>query len=198
MREGEDTMTFEQAVEKYVESLLTGDIMTADAETANIESVVQAWVVLKYTFDKIDSRLKGLRDVLLARAEEFGRPTDKGGSKLLVNGTTVLRQRRLAALPDEKGLRGLLEKHGIKPDQAFSKVTKVVLDASKVQALVDLGKVPEADVAALRKASWALFVQANEELLETLDRMVGEAGEEIVEKSPRQKRSKVSGDRKGA
>jgi len=189
-------MTFQEAVEQYVESLLTGDIMTADADTANVESVVEAWVLLKYTYDKIDARLKGLREVLLARAEEFGKSTDKGGSKLLVNGTTVLRERRQAALPDEKGLRTLLEKHGIKPDQAFSKVTKVVLDASKVKALVDLGKLPEDDVEDLRKVTWALRVQESADLAEALDSMLGEAGEEMTEKAPRQKRSKAAGSRK--
>jgi len=191
-------MTFQEAVEQYVESLLTGDIMTAEADTANVESVVEAWVLLKYTYDRIDARLKALREVLLARAEEFGKDTDKGGSKLLVNGTTVLRERRQAALPDEKGLRTLLEKHGIKPDQAFSKVTKVVLDASKVKALVDLGKLPEDDVEDLRKVTWALRVQESAELAEALDSMLGEAGEEIVEKAPRQKRAKASGSRKGS
>lgn len=191
-------MTFQEAVEQYVESLLTGDIMTADASTANVESVVEAWVLLKYTYDRIDARLKALREVLLARAEEFGKDTDKGGSKLLVNGTTVLRERRQAALPDEKGVRALLDEAGLKPDQAFSKVTKVVLDASKLQALVDLGKLPEDKVEDLKKVTWALRVQESAELAEALDALLGEAGQEIVEKAPRAKRSKATGDRKGA
>ena len=69
-------MTFEQAIEKYVESLLTGDVMTLDAESANVEAVVQAWVLLKYTQDRLEGRLKSLRKVLLARAEEFGKDTE--------------------------------------------------------------------------------------------------------------------------
>jgi len=190
-------MTFDEAIHTYVESLLTGDLMTADAETANVESVVQAWVLLKYTQDRIEARLKGLRNVLLDRAEEFGKSTEKGGNKLSVDGTVVLREKRVAALPEEKGLRALLEDRGIKPTEAFSKVTKVVLDASKVQALVDLGKLPEDKVQALKKVTWALRVKESFELAEALDAIVGEAGEEIVEKAPRAKRSKPSGSRKG-
>ena len=191
-------MTFEQAIEKYVESLLTGDVMTLDAESANVEAVVQAWVLLKYTQDRLEGRLKSLRKVLLARAEEFGKDTEKGGSKLSVDGTLVLREKRQAALPEEKGLRSLLEEHGIKPADAFSKVTKVVMDASKVQNLVDLGKLPAAKVTDLKKVTWALRVKESHELAEALDQMVGEAGEEIVEKAPRAKRGKASGSRKGA
>lgn len=189
-------MTFEEAVEKYVESLLTGNIMTSDAEEANVVSVVQSWVLLKYTKERIEERMKGLRKVLLDRAEEFGKETEKGGSKLSVEGSLVLRERRQAALPDEKKLRAILDEHGIKPDQAFTKVTKVVLDASKVQGLVDLGKIPEKKVDDAKKVTWALRVKESHELAESLDRMVGEAGEEMVEKAPRAKRAEADGNRK--
>lgn len=189
-------MTFEEAVEKYVESLLTGDIMTSDAEGANVVSVVQSWVLLKYTKERIEERMKGLRNVLLGRAEEFGKDTEKGGSKLSVEGSLVLRERRQAALPDEKKLRAILDEHGIKPTEAFTKVTKVVLDASKVQGLVDLGKIPEKKVDDAKKVTWALRVKESHELAESLDRMVGEAGEEIVEKAPRAKRAEADGNRK--
>jgi len=189
-------MTFEEAVEKYVEPILTGDIMTSDAEEANVASVVQSWVLLKHTKERIEERMKGLRNVLLGRAEEFGKETEKGGSKLSVEGSLVLRERRQAALPDEKKMRAILDEHGVKPDQAFTKVSKVVLDASKVQGLVDLGKIPEKKVDDAKKVTWALRVKESHELAESLDRMVGEAGEEIVEKAPRAKRAEANGNRK--
>ena len=189
-------MTFQEQVEKYIQSLLTGDLVAADMETANIGDVVEAWVLLKYTADRIEGRLKDLRTVLLDRAEEFGKTTEKGGNKLSVDGTLVLREKRVAALPEEKGLKTLLAKHGIKNDQAFSKVSKVVLDASKVQALADLGKVPEEDIQALRKVTWALRVKESYDLADILESIVGEAGEELTEKAPKSKRPKASGNRK--
>jgi len=191
-------MTFTEAVEQYVESLLTGDLMSSDEEEIDITSLVESWVLLKYTSDRIDKRLKALRKELLARVEEFGITTEKGGGKLTVDGTAVHRERRQAALPDEKGIKALLQEHGIKNDQAFSKVTKVVLDASKVKNLVDLGKLPEDKVEALRKVTWALRVKESYDLAEALDRMVGEEGEELVENAPRDKRSEAAGKRKGA
>lgn len=190
-------MQFQEAIQNYVESLLTGDIMTGDETTMNIDDLVESWVLLKYTYDRIEARMKALRKVLLERAEEFGKSTEKGGSKLSVNGTLVLREKRVAALPEEKGLKALLAKHGIKNDQAFSKVTKVVMDASKVKALADLGKIPEADIEALRQVTWALRVKESYDLADALDSMVGAAGEELVEKAPQAKRSKAAGSRKG-
>ena len=189
-------MTFQEQVEKYVESLLTGDLMTADANTAHIEQVVQAWVLLKYTGERIEARLKEIRKVLLDRAEQFGQTTEKGGSKLQVDGTLVLREKRTAALPDEKKVRDMLESAGLKPTEAFSKVTKVVLDASKVDALVSLGKLDEAEVEKAKKVTWALRVKESFDLADILEATVGQAGEEIVESAPKQKRSKAAGSRK--
>jgi hypothetical protein len=189
-------MTFQEQVEKYVESLLTGDLMTADANTAHIEQVVQAWVLLKYTGERIEARLKEIRKVLLDRAEQFGQTTEKGGSKLQVDGTLVLREKRTAALPDEKKVRDMLESAGLKPTEAFSKVTKVVLDASKVDALVSLGKLDEDEVEKAKKVTWALRVKESFDLADILEATVGQAGEEIVESAPKQKRSKAAGSRK--
>jgi len=189
-------MTFQEQVEKYVESLLTGDIMTSDVNTDHIESVVQSWVLLKYTQDRIESRLKEIRKVLLDRAAQFGHSTEKGGNKLQVDGTLVLRERRMAALPDEKKIRAMLEEAGLKPTEAFSKVTKVVLDASKVEGLVSLGKLDEDEVEKAKKVTWALRVKESYDLADILEATVGQAGEEIVESAPKKKRSKASGSRK--
>lgn len=189
-------MTFKEAVDHYIAALLRGTIMTGDEREANVSALVEAWVILKYTSDRIDKRLKAIRAVLLDKAEEYGKSTEKGGSKLLVEGSTVLRERRVASLPDEKKVRAMLEEHGVKPDQVFSKVTKVVLDASKIENLVALGKLPGDDIEAAKKVTWALRVKESHELADTLEAVVGEPGEELAEKAPRSKRGKASGSRK--
>lgn len=193
-------MTFQEQVEKYVQSLLTGDVMTFDVNTAHIGSVVRAWVLLKYTEDRLAARLKEIREVLLDRAEQFGQTTEKGGNKLQVDGTVILREKRLAALPDEKKIRALLEQAGLDPTEGFTPVTKVVLDASKVNALVALGKLDEDDVEAAKKATWALRVKESFDLADILEAMVGAAGSEIVETAPapKKKRSTAVGARKKA
>jgi hypothetical protein len=188
-------MPFQERVERYIESLMIGGVMFSDPGTLNIEDLVETWVLLKYTKDRVEKRLKDLRAELLDRAERFGRPTAKGGSKLSVNGSLVLREKRVASLPEEKGLKALLAKHGLKNDQAFSKVTQVVMDASKVRALADLGKIPEDEIEALRNVSWALRVKESYDLADVLEALVGEQGQEIVERV-RTKRQKAIGGRK--
>jgi len=192
-------MTFREAVEMYVGALLRGPLLVGDATRANISSLVEAWIILKYTQDQIDKRVKELRTVLLARANEFGRTTDNGGQKLRVEGSTVVREQRKASLPDEEKLRALLEDHDLAPDQAFTQVTKVVMDASKVQNLVDLGKLPKVDVESAKKIVWALRVKEDPDLLDALEEIVGGP---VTENAPRKarnvsKRSKAAGSRKG-
>lgn len=189
-------MSFREAVEKYVRDLMVGPPMTDPVEDTPIEDLVEHWVLLKYLKEASEDRMKALRNELLNRAETYGADTEKGGSKLTVEGTLVLRERRQAALPDEKKLRKLLDERGISPDKAFSKVTNVVMDASKVKALVDLGKLPGDKVEAMRKVTWALRVKESFDLADTLEAIAGQPGKEMVEE-PREKREQATGERKG-
>ena len=189
-------MTFEEAVKKYVQELLTSRLMTADPSDVDVVALTEAWVMLKHTKEAIEERLKGLREVLLDRAAEFGRTTEKGGQLLKVDGSTVLRERRKAPLPSEKDVRKLLEEYNLDSGAAFSKRTTVVLDASKLTSLIDLGKLPEDKVDALKKVTWALRVKESVELGETLDALVGSGEPELTE-DPRDKRGEAVGARKG-
>ena len=190
-------MTFREAVEQYARDLMQGPPMTDPVEDTPIEDLVEHWVLLKFLKEAAEDRMKGLRNELLSRAETYGADTKKGGSKLTIEGSLVLRERRQAALPDEKKLRKLLDDRGIAPDKAFSKVTKVVMDASKVQALVDLGKLPADKVEAMRKVTWALRVKESFDLSDILEAVAGQPGEEMVE-APRDKRETAEGTRKGS
>lgn len=189
-------MSFREAVEQYVRDLMNGPPMTDPVEDTPIEALVEHWVLLKYLKEASEDRMKALRKELLNRAETYGADTEKGGSKLTVEGTLVLRERRQAALPDEKKLRKLLDDRGIAPDKAFSKVTNVVMDASKVKALVDLGKLPADKVEAMRKVTWALRVKESFDFADTLEAVAGQPGEELTEE-PREKRGEATGARKG-
>lgn len=188
-------MAFKEAVKNYIGSLMTSTIMSGDLSGYDTETLVKAWVMLRYTQERIEDRLKLLRTLLLARAEKYGKPTDKGGSRLLSDGSTVIRERRQSALPDEKVVRKLLEEYGLGVDKAFSSVTKVVLDASKLKALVDLGKLPEDQIEEARKVVWALRVKEAPELIEALDDVAGVQVQEVVEE-PRPKRAESVGPRK--
>jgi hypothetical protein len=182
-------------IAQYAHSLLTGDHMTTNPAEMPIEEVVQAWVLYKHVSDSIEKRMKAFREVLLAKAEQYGKPTDKGGQVLSVQATKVLREKRVSAAPPEKGVRELLEKHELPIDEAFSTVKKVVLDPSKLQVLMDLGKLPSDEVEALKKVTWALRVKPSDTLLDTLDDYFSDEQEELIE-DPRPKKAKSGGKRK--
>ena len=189
-------MTFKEAVKTYVQTLLTGRIMTADPGEASIAGLVEAWVLLKYTKEALEDRLAALRVELLKRAGDFGRPTDKGGQLLKVKTSTVLRERREPALPPGGAIRKLLAEKGIDEDKAFSKQTTIVLDASKLAKLIDEGHLDEKEVKALKKITWALRVKEGAPLAESLDRLVGPPEPETTGE-PREKRETAVGPRKG-
>lgn len=188
-------MTFEELIKTAVKPLLTSPLMTAPAEGANIVSLTEAFVVLKQVGEMVEERQKALRDVILAKVAEFGKDDEKGGRGLLVEGSTVRRERRMATLPEEKGLKALLTEHALSFEEAFSKVTSVVLDASKVKALVDLGKLPEEKVDALKKITWALRVIPSDQLTDTFERVLV-LKEALPDVEPREKRPAADGNRK--
>lgn len=189
-------MTFEEAVQAYAKPLLASNLMRTDLNGVNLEWLIKAFVLLKHINEATEARMKEIREILLAEIAEQGRDTPKGGQQLVVEGTSLRREARTAALPDEKGLKALLTEHGIDFEQAFSKVVQVVLDASKLKALVDLGKIPEAKVDALKKVTWALRVIPSTELADCLQEAV--AGKEpLPEVAPRPKRASAAGKRKG-
>lgn len=190
-------------IETEVQPLLLGEAMTCELDDLEVDQLVEIWVLIDQCLKALDERKKAVRERLLKEAEEHGTLNDRGGQKLRVGGaaegTTVVREKRVASEPDEKGLRSLLEETGIKFAEAYSKVTKTVVDQSKVQNLVNLGKLKENDIDALKKVTWALRVYPAEELVDLLDELTypGPSTEELKEgNAPRSKRKKSKGERK--
>lgn len=190
-------MKYQTFLKKCVAPLLNSGTMTADPAEQSIETLIEMWAALYYSKDRIEKRLKALRTELLERAEVDGEPTDRGGNKLSVDGSLVLRERRVASLPDEKVIRTLLEQHDLKPADGFSKVTKVVLDASKIENLVALGKLPEKKVEAAKKTTYALRVKESYDLADMLEALIDTPLQETIKK-PAKKRFAATGKRKGA
>lgn len=166
--------TFEQLLAE-AENFVFGDALLESVETLGFEGVVNSFVLLQQLADLVDKRKEQLRKWLLPYIEQNGKPTDKGGQIIFMHNTKVQREQRKSKVPDEAGLRALLEKHEIPLDKAFSKITNVVLDPSKVDVLVKLGTLPEKDVEALKKIVWALKVVPSRELKEAMEQRLGQS-----------------------
>jgi len=189
-------MDFKHMVQACVKPVMTGNPMTLDLETSSVTDLVNAFVAMKYLNGKTGDRMKELREALLKKTEMFGVPTEKGGKLLRVGGTKVYREKRKAALPDEAKLRDMIESANLKVLDVFTKVSKVVLDASKLSAAINLGKLSEEEVEAAKKVVWALRVKESTGMGEMLESVEGPGAEKALP-TPRKKRATASGKRKG-
>jgi hypothetical protein len=167
-----------------------GNPLIAVPTTLGNQALVEAWTVLDALADQLETQRKTMREVLLARAKEHGKPTEKGGNRWTIGESEVLRECRRASLPDEETVRTLLTARGMPFDAAFSAVTKVVLDASKVEALVSLGKLPAAKIEAARKVTWALRVKPAEPMITILESVTGMKSEETTKAKAAKKTKK--------
>lgn len=186
----------EEWVDAELHPLLAGGAMTKPLRDMTDDEVIQAWTMLRFASSKIGDRLNEIREVLLEDAAEFGSDTDKGGQRLYIGRHLILREKRVSKLPRQKDFKELLEKANLKNSEAFTKKTTTVLDASKIQNLINLGKLSEEDVEGLKKVTWALRVKPDEGLEAILDEAFGEGEEELPDVPVRPKRGSAEGDRK--
>lgn len=180
--------------------MLRHPAMLDDPEQTPTEDLVKVWALLTRVGDAVEKRKKAIRKVLLARVETHGSPTEKGGQRVTVKGSLVLRERRRASQPDDKGLRDLLGSHGIDLAEGFSKTIKVVPDPSKLEALVNLGQLQAASVEKLHKVTWALRVKPSHALNDVIDEAIRDRSEVEVDGNvkPRTKKTQSSGQRRSS
>lgn len=187
-----------EIMDAYLKPFMESTLISGDFKTAPTEPLLHVWSILKFTNDRIDKTLKEVRAELLERAATRGRPTDRGGHRIGVDGSEIIREKRVNALPDVEPMKTLLGEHNIDVNKAFSKVTQMKLDSSKVQMLIDQGFLKKKDVEALRKVTWALRIRESDELMEAIESSIGDLQEEeeelvIIE---RKKRRTAKGARK--
>ena len=175
--------------------LMESDTLLASPAHSAPGDLVEYWALLTYLADEVEKRKKDLRGQLLELAESVGATTDKGGQKFTLDGSIVMRQRRVNKTPDVAGLKSLLTLSEIDLDEAFTKQVKVVPDISKIQNLIDLGRLDEDKVEKLKKVTWALSVRPSFELLDLLDAEF--SSPEKVETLDRPKRTRSTGKRRG-
>lgn len=156
-------------IKKEARPLLIGRAMLEEFDAGNMLGAVTAWKILDFVEKAIEPRKEKIRLALLGWAEKLGEATEKGGSKLSVAGNVVLREKRVGAQPEEGPLKKMLEEKGLRMSEVFDEVKKVVLNPSKLQSLIETGKLDKAAVEKLHKVSWALRVYPSDELEELLE-----------------------------
>jgi hypothetical protein len=189
-------MAIQDTIDVVLAPLMESSLMTAALESMPTEDLVEVWTLLDFVYWAIDKRRKAMREHLLRRAEKYGRATDKGGQRLRVGGAKIVRQRRVGTLPEEAAVRKLLDEANIDRSRGFSTTTKVVVDVSKLEGLVNLGLLEEDAIEAAKKVSWALKVQPDLSLSSLLEEALAPTHPEST-KTVRAKKPQSQGPRKG-
>lgn len=161
-------MSAKTVVRREIEPLGHGAALHTDPKTVPLADVVVAYAVLNHVSKVIEARKKDLNPHLMKQAEAHGALLEKGHRMLEVGQEKLTRERKLSAGPNEDKLKLLLETKKIDMAEVFDEVKQVVLNPSKLEYLVQVGKLKAEEVEALRDESFALKVEAGPELKELL------------------------------
>jgi hypothetical protein len=172
-------------IHKEIEPLGQGAMMTIDPTTCAVADVVVAYAAINFLEKVIEKRKAELKPHLLSQAETHGELTEKGHSVLELEDAKVTRERKLSAGPDEEKLKALLSTHGLSISDCFDEIKRVVLNPSKLEYLIQVGKLNGVEVEALRRESFALRVDPGAELKELLVQACGPEPEEKEERPGR-------------
>ena len=132
-------------------------IMNDPPKTMTTEEQVDAWVVLDWLEKQIEPRKAALREELLAKAAK-GVHKSASSTSMMVSETEVSCEQRPAKLPEEGPFRQLLEEKHLNETDAFSSVSVLKMDPSKINQLIAVGKLKEDEVERLKKVTLALKV----------------------------------------
>lgn len=176
----------EEEAMRVSQAFTAGPMFQDDPATVELPIQVAAWSVLDTLEDLIKDRKQSYREQLLVTAEQTGVKTDKGGFRMWVDNSEVVRERRERKLPEEAGLKLLMASRGIPYNECFDEVKTLVLNPSKLDYLIETGRLSKDEVDALKKVDWALKVSQSEVIQESLNKMVSSlTGEPVVRKKLR-------------
>lgn len=133
------------------------------------EQAASAWAMIDLMEKVVEERKKNLRLSLLARAEKSGAKKETGSFEAQMGGVLVLNERRQGKLPDEDVVKACIKEANLEFEDAFSAQMVWTMDPSKVDFLVQGGKLPADKIEASKKVTFALKVKPNKVLKEHLD-----------------------------
>jgi hypothetical protein len=174
--ESTDLVRFDDEVRPFVR----GDILHTPVARLPVEAAVKAFAIIKHIGEILEKRRKELRAHLLEEKSilKHAEAVGKGGStKTMVEGNKVNRKRTEKKLANVKALKELLKKKSIPESEVFDTVTKTVTETvvnpSKLEALVETGRLSKEDVQGCHTIQWTFTVNPSAEvkdLLEEFDR----------------------------
>jgi hypothetical protein len=151
-----------------VTPIASGKLMKEPTDNLSLIEQTQAYCVLKKVGEAVEGRIKELREPLMAVAEASGVVTDTGNKEHDVDGSRVVVEHRKSKLPDSTAVTKLLQEKGIPLMEAFDEVKSLQLNPSKLDFLVQTGKLTAEQLTALCGETLALRVYPSKFLKEAV------------------------------
>ena len=114
------------------------------------------------------TRLEELREPLMAVTEASGEATETGNREHDVDGSRVVVEHRKSKMPDSDKVTKLLQEKNIPLMEAFDEVKSLQLNPSKLDFLVQTGKLTKEQLSALCGETLALRVYPSKFLKEAV------------------------------
>lgn len=163
-------MSTKALIPTQVGSFAGSEVMLRPVEELTDSEAATAHLTLKLVGDLIKERAEILRLRLLDAAVKAGKQTEKGGYRYdTADDLRILRERREKVDLSLEKVLALLEKNGVPVQEGCDEVKTLVVNRSKIQHLVDTGKLPKKDVEALVEVTYALRVFPSDTLAALLE-----------------------------
>jgi hypothetical protein len=146
------------------------ELFKGDLVNLSSQSLAEAHAAIGKLETEAKERKDAIKTILAERAEKSGTPVgDKGAKEIPAGDFKVVRERKTASLPDANKLKAMLTEKGIPTKQAFDETIILELNPSKVQYLIDTGKLDKEAVEALRSTSFSVRVTVPKEVKALLE-----------------------------
>jgi hypothetical protein len=151
-------------------AILKTELFVGDTVNQSSAQLAELFTALGHLESESKNRKDVIKKLLMERAEKTGKPVgEKGAVEVQASGFKITREKKTSSSPDPDKLKGLLSEHNLPAKAAFDELTVLEVNPSKIQYLVDTGKLPKDQVDALRSTSFSLRVTAPKEIKAMLD-----------------------------
>jgi len=161
--------------ESEIGPLASGDILHTSPEAFTPLEAVEAYAIVKFLADRVEVRRKELRSRIIDDEVIIGEGTGtpSGGTNTDVRGHKVTRKKQVKRFSNVARVKELLKEKGLKMEDMFDEIietkTKTVVNPSKMEKLLDVGKLTEEEIESCHVTQWSLIIKASRELEEILE-----------------------------
>jgi len=152
-----------------IENISLEDSFRSSLDSLDDDKLAGAWSMIDAIESVAKERKAALREELLRRVEKNGEEGKNGSYTVQLEHVKILKEKRMAKLPDPKLVEKLVKEAGLEYDDAFTPKREWSLDPSKLDFLVQGGKLPGDQLEASKKITWALKVKPDKALGGRLD-----------------------------